>query len=296
VDQGESELNKTASFRAFLYIMDQVRANISGQMGAFHEIFSISDDLPKYVEANISDRPIYKGIKIPDLSQQLEHDSNNPKKNVCRYSYLAESEEVQSRFTEERLNYLLAINGWGVGVNASTFWSRTQYTKIKNDFLNLVHYFPEDPYPIKDSPNICFQSKSLVLLQEKLRVILQFDVEAVRVLEHFFLQPVWEGERGLNFELTVFLFEKENPTHAVAANREYKNYIERVIRAMIPAHIVESVKWIPFNGQNPSKTLELYDEALKVAIPPGRTYYLNSEITTHQRQAMNWLKNDWIQQ
>lgn len=291
MDQDNEELIKTSSFRAFLYFMDQIRANISGQMGDFHRIFSITKELPSFVEADISDKLDYVKIDIPDLSKPLKSDKKDSRRYQTLHAYKADDLEIQNRFTEQRLNYLLALNGWGVGADASTFWNRKEYTQIKNDFLNLVHQNSDKSCPINSELNYCFQCNSLILLQEKLRVILQFDVDAVRILEHFFLQPVWEGERGLNFELTVFLFEKEHPEHI---NREYKNYVERMIRAMIPAHIVEMVKWIPYHkkqevSNKPPLTPELFDCHLAAAIPPGKIFYLNSEISEHQRKAMNWL-------
>jgi len=297
-DQSNEELNKTASFRAFLYLMDQVRANISGQMGEFYKIFSITEELPSFVEADISDKPDYRKIMIPDLNAEREYQPNKTEESIRLSTYYSDNIEVQNRFTEERLNYLLALNGWGAGVNASSYWSRTQYTTIKNDFLNLVHDFSSEKVPeVNKGFNACLRSNSLVLLQEKLRVLLQFDVIAVRVLEHLFLQPVWEGARGLNFELTIFLFLKEEPKHPIGENGEYKSYVQQMIRAMVPAHIVESVKWIPYDDKNhSSKTVEMYDSAIKEAIPPKETYYLDSEITSEQRAAMIWLKNDWIQQ
>lgn len=298
MSQSEVEIKKTSSFRAYLYLIDQIRANISGQMGEFYKIFSISLDTPKVVEATIANEPIYKGIEIPEIKKDdmLNEGDHEKNKALNVYgTYLADDKEIENRFTEERLNYLLALNGWGVGSESTVFWTNAQYTKIKNDFLNLVHESMKKPCPINKALNYCFQSDSLILLQEKLRVILQYDVHSVRILEHFLLQPVWKEERHLNFELTLFLFVEADPIHKKDANGDYHVYVELMIRAMLPAHIVGNVKWIPFNGPNPSKTIDLFDATLEAAFPPKKVYYLNEKISNDQRRAMEWLMKDWLQ-
>lgn len=298
MSQSEFEIKKTSSFRAYLYLIDQIRANISGQMGEFYKIFSINLKMPVVVEVNLAGKPFYQGIEIPkfnndELPAQSDRGENEGQQAYGRY--LAGDKYLEDSFTEKRLNYLLALNGWGVGSESTEFWNRNQYTKIKSDFLNLVHESTKKPCPINADLNYCFQSDSLILLQEKLRVILQYDVHAVRILEHFLLQPVWKEERHLNFELTLFLFVKADPIHKIEANGAYRVYVELMIRAMLPAHIVGNVKWIPFNGPNPSKTIDLFDATLEAAFPPMKVYYLNEKISNDQRKAMEWLMKGWLQ-
>ena len=284
VGQDLMDLEETASFRAYLYLMDQVRADLSAQMGNLWSIFTVQPEQPDIKHAYIRDESYYNGIKF---------DSGE-----TYFDYRARILSLDYVFDEERLNYLLALNGWGVATDAIIFWNVKGYDHIKNDFLNLVNF--ELPFDTKVNKqlNPVFRSKSLVMLQEKLRVLLQNGEADVRILEHFMLQPVWNDERGLNFEISIFLFsrdlmlypylpELEHANHAQDEGK-YQAYVHSVIRMLAPAHLVINIIW------KNEKQLDHFDGLLKTAFPPNDVYYLDQPITPQQRFAMTDLRDNWL--
>lgn len=285
ISQNQYEVEQTASFRAYLYLMDQIRADLSAQMGNLWNIFTVQLEQPNILEADIVHDPVYTGITFE--TGQLYG------------SYRARIQTLDYVFDEERLNYLLALNGWGVATDSIIFWNVNGYDQIKNDFLNLVNSdIPKDT-PVNKSLNYVFRSKSLVMLQEKLRVLLQNEEADIRILEHFMLQPVWQDERGLNFELTIFLFTRDiklypdlpGTDHATIAHDEvkYQAYVQSVIRMLAPAHVVTNIVW------KNEKQLDHFDGLLKTAFPPNQVYYFNQAITPQQRFAMTDLRDNWLQ-
>lgn len=265
--QNQSDVNKdiTASFRAFLYLMDQVRADLGAQMGNFCDVFSIQNTPVSVQEKVISYEPIYANITIPNASE------TEPRINDDR------------TFKERRVNYLLALNGWGVESSEGVCRATDEWLKIKNEFLILVNKGLDRDDLINTGLNKLFRSVSLITLQEMLRITLQRYVSHVRILEHQFLQPVWEQERHLNFELTVFLF----PWDASGWD-EHKSVIEPIVKALAPAHVIAQVCW------KNTESVEYLDGLLKTAYPPDEVFYFDNEITAKQRVAMNFLMNDWI--
>lgn len=280
-DAGNVE--QTASFRAYLYIMDQIRADLAAQMGNLSTVFTIHPGQPQIEEAEITNFKVYEGIQF----------DTEPKDGVFR----SKMETLNYTFREQRLNYLLALNGWGVATDADIFWDLRGYTKTKNEFLNLVTYDISKHLPINQDLNAVFRSYSLILLQEKLRILLQNGVSAVRILEHYLLQPVWQDERGLNFEMTIFLFkenkETDNPiqdsSEIAKEEQKFIIYAQSAIRMLSPAHIVVHAVW------KNEKDLNYFDGLLKTAFPPKSVYYLDEAITPQQRFAMTDLRDNWLQ-
>lgn len=274
-------VNQTSSFRAYLYLMDQIRADLAAQLGNLSNVFTIQLNQPEIEEADITDQKVYEGIQF----DAVQPDG----------LFRSKMESLNYTFREERLNYLLALNGWGVATDADIFWDVRGYTKTKNEFLNLVSHEIYTNLDINKDLNVVFKSKSLIMLQEKLRILLQNGVATVRLLEHYLLQPVWEGERGLNFEMTVFLFKQDPTTENERTSEEVKEeekfiaYAKAAIRMLTPAHIVVHAVW-----KNESD-LNYFDGLLKTAFPPKSVYYLDEAITPQQRFAMNDLRDNWLQ-
>lgn len=288
IDQDQVEVENTASFRGFLYFMDQIRADISAQLGNLWNVFTIQLDQPEILDAQIKDEPYYVGISFDAVQSDHLH-----------YSYRSQMETLDAIFEEERLNYLLALNGWGVATDAIIFWNVVGHDPIKNDFLNLVNREISKNSPVNKSLNAVFRSKSLVMLQEKLRVLLQYEEAAVRILEHYLLQPVWEDDRQLNFELTVFLFSRETKRYRYDPKSElgikardekkYYDYVHALVRMLAPAHVVVNVIW------KNEKQVDHFDGLLKTAFPPSEVYYLDEKISPQQRFAMTDLRDKWLQ-
>jgi hypothetical protein len=285
ISQDLIDLEETASFRAYLYLMDQIRADLTAQMGNLWDIFTVQPTQPDIEEDNtLRDHVVYTGIKFDPVPPNG--------------GYRARIQTLDYVFDEERLNYLLALNGWGVATDAIIFWNVTGYDQIKNDFLNLVNSEISINTPVNKELNPVFRSKSLVMLQEKLRVLLQNEEANIRILEHFMLQPVWQEERGLNFEISILLFSRDvkrypegtelgHETHSQEAGK-YKAYVHGVIRMLAPAHLVTHIVW------KNEKQLDHFDGLLKTAFPPNDVYYLNQAITPQQRFAMTDLRDNWL--
>jgi len=279
-NQSSTELGKTSSFRAFLYFMDQVRADTSAQMGNLSKVFTISKRACEVATRNISSSPFYQDLTFNESTV-------NP-------LLLAKDINLESEFQEERVNYLLALNGWSlVGNIVSVNTQRIDLLKIKNNFLTLVHYGFKDSM-VNYGLNKIFRAVSLTLLQEKLKVVLQTDISNIRILEHCFLQPVWTGNYGLNFELTVFLFPKKKDIYEEEDFGDFEEYTKELVRAFVPSHVIPHICWIGKDRSENKYSLENLEALLVTAYPSNEVFYFDNEITDLQEEAMNTLLNDWI--
>ena len=280
---------KTGNFRTYLYFFDQIRSNILKQLGSLPRIFSVHNvpDEPEVVQSrSLSKKRIYRDLKIK-FRRCGKHGLRKTRTDALNIL------EVK----EKRLNYLLALNGWTIDEEISVESEDKNMLKIKRDFLKLVHnegviYTPRMVKHVKENEenkNVLFSSKSLVLLKNKIQVILQNQIDDVRILEHVFLQPVWDRSEDFDFDGTVFLFLKKGKKLPIS-HRMYGKYVRKLVRGFVPAHIVMHVVWCTEKDKN----VEILDRILNAAYPPSEIFYFDREITENQRIAMNLLMNKWI--
>ncbi|MBL4707422.1 MAG: hypothetical protein JKY48_03165 [Flavobacteriales bacterium] len=269
------ELNPTANFRTFLAFIDQIRGDISSQMGNLPIVFSIDDLKDKIATKELSNETFYKGLGIPIPNKV------NEKQNEW--------------FEDTRLNYQLALNGWAIVEKIPYIGSSQDLLRIKREYLKLVHMGLGIDSIINKNLNAIFQASSLVLLQERIRIVLSTDVRDVRILEHCFLQPVANGKLGLNFELSVFLFLKEEVSDASLVDSSNSNKINKLkvyaltlIANFIPALVIPNTIW------SQEKDLAHFDDLLKIAYPSEDIFYFNAEFQELQLNAMTTLMNDWV--
>jgi hypothetical protein len=249
-------------------------------MGNLSKVFTISKRECLIATRNVSSYPFYQDLTF-------DESAINP-------LLLAKDINLESKFNEERVNYLLALNGWSlVGSIVSMDTQRIDLLKIKNNFLTLVHYGVKNSV-VNYGLNKIFRAVSLTLLQEKLKIVLQTDISNVRILEHCFLQPVWTTSNGLNFELTVFLFPKNNNLYEEEDFGEFEEYTKELVRAFVPSHIIPHICWIGKDGSENNYSLENLEVLLVAAFPPNEVFYFDSDITDSQEEAMTTLLNDWI--
>ncbi|MFT6500457.1 MAG: hypothetical protein ACJASQ_000566 [Crocinitomicaceae bacterium] len=278
-DKGNIETN---SFRGYLYFMDKVRADISAQMENFHNVFEMDGDSSKIGEMDISQTSFYKDM-FP-----LEIDGFTPSSEVVVIE--THGSETEERYNNERINYLLALNGWAIVDVIPSRNNDVSLLQIKLDFLKLIRMGARRSDRINGHLNRIFRATSLVMLQRKIEVILQNDVTDVRIMEHCFFQPVWQGLEDFNFEITMFLFPKINKN----GNRDCDDSMEDVvqfskqlIRAFVPAHIAVNIQWV-------NDDIRSYDGYLQTAFPPEEIFYFDQALTQGQEYAMKYILSNWL--
>lgn len=274
-DKTSSELNESSSFRGYLYFMDQIRANVLAQMGNFPRIFSTDDSLCDIARHPLADYPFYEDL---DISTSGWCESGSENNDNCNDMH------IQPTFCERRLNYLLALNGWSTEKEIPTQTKNKTLLEIKQSFLDLVHDPCKSTRGINKELNFIFRSKSLAMLQEMIRVVMQTEVDDVRVLEHVFLQPVLDEEQAekMDFDLTVFLF---TGNRGLQSNEELMIFIDGLIRDFVPLHIRYNLVWC-------DKSALIFDTMLNTAFPPDSVFYFDNPLTINQQKAMVWLKGE----
>ena len=272
-DKTSTELARSANFRAYLYFLDQVRADYLAQLGNFPRIFTVNDEVCGIKQNNLEDYPYYEDL---DISRK-DCTQGAPKDQVNCNDML-----IEPIFRERRLNYLLAQNGWTTGREIPTQTNNETLLLIKRSFLDLVHNPGKCTTHVNTGLNFIFRSKSLVMLQEMVRVLLQTEITDVRVLEHVFLQPVWNQERTMDFDITIFLFSDKRDLNK---NVELIWYLKRLVREIVPVHILFNLVWC-------DQGIRTFDAMLNAAFPPNDIFYFDNEITRHQHQAMIWLLSE----
>jgi len=116
----------------------------------------------------------------------------------------------------------------------------------------------------------------------------------VRIIEHCFLQPVWTEANGLNFELSIFLFPKNNALYKSPKFPELEAYTKELIRGLVPAQIIPNIHWIDSRKDTDSFSLTSLETLLKEAYPPKKTFYFDTKITASQEKAMQIVAVDWV--
>ncbi|XOV66367.1 MAG: hypothetical protein ACFHU9_12135 [Fluviicola sp.] len=270
LDQTSSELDASGNFRGYLYFMDQVRANVLAQMGKYPRIFAVDRSLCDIYSHSLKDYPYYKDLTI---SGAVCDDTLEPKDN-CR------DMDIKDAFRESRLNYLLALNGWSADQQVPDKTESTTVLKVKRSFLDLVHNPDAIICEINKELNAIFRSRSLVLFQEMIYTVLQSKVGAVRILEHVFLQPVWDKEKQMDFALTIFLFPNDAQTENDVT---YLDFVMETIHDLIPVHILFQIVW-------QTESIFHFDAVLNAAYPKDEIFYFDKELTKNQKRAMTWLK------
>jgi len=272
-DKTPSELEKSGNFRGYLYFLDQVRADFLAQLGTFPQLFTVNDVICGIQQNSLKNHPYYKDLDITPkyCSELVPKDSLN-----CNEMY------ISPVFREHRLNYLLAQNGWNTDREIPTETETETLLRIKREFLDLVHHPYKRTNRINSDLNFIFRSKSLVMLQEMVRVLLQTEVIDVRVLEHVFLQPVWSEERSMDFDITIFLFSDKRE---LIENLEFVEYLHKLIRELVPVHILFNVVWC-------DQVIYTFDAMLNAAYPANDIFYFDNKVTRHQHQAMIWLLSE----
>jgi hypothetical protein len=286
-NQSIEQLGQTGNFRTYLYFFDQIRSDILAQLGSLPKAFTINNT-PGMVEF----RPIRETILYKDLDIKFGHCKDEEFREVRIEAF------TDLQFREKRLNYLLALNGWTIDEEIPDETKDDRLLNIKREFLNLVHYesifntnISKDHYP--DKKNSLFYSKSLLSLKNKIHTILQYQVASVRILEHVFLQPVWNRKEDFDFAMSIFLFPLDTAASDQSEidiySRTYKNYVYSLIRSFVPVHIVVNILWC-----TDDKTVELFDRTLDEAYPTSDIFYFDNPITKNQETAMTSLMNDWV--
>lgn len=284
-NQTSSELGETANFRTYLYFFDQIRSDILAQLGTFPRVFTVNSRAGRVQFRSLRKYPLYR-----DLNIKFGKCDNDELSKVRIEAFKSLD------FREKRLNYLLALNGWTIDEEVPVPLGDENLLRIKRQFLDLVHN--EDAfnierrkgriYNLSERKNILFSSKSLVSLKNKIRVILQDQIKAVRILEHVFLQPVWDRKDDFDFDITVFLFPKEGQEQQISEDA-YQKYAHELVRSYVPAHIVVNVAWCI--GE---QTVSSLDAILNAAYPPLEIFYFDNKISAEQRVAMELLMTNWI--
>jgi len=275
--QSSTVLNKTASFRTYLYFFDQIRSDILVQLGSLPKIFKVSSRAGKIQQRSIIKNPLYRDLNI---------------KSDMRTSKVLIDELKSLEFREKRLNYLLALNGWTINEDIPIASTNEDMMRIKRQFLDLVHNEGTN-YRIREikagKQNILFSSKSLVLLKNKIHIILRDQINTVRILEHVFLQPVWDRHESFDFNATIFLFSKKG-IEKLITNDRYQKYVKQLVRSFVPAHIVVNIVWC----SKKKRSIEKLDKILNAAYPPSEIFYFDKKISNEQRVAMKKLMKSWI--
>lgn len=270
LDQTSSELDNSGNFRAYLYFMDQVRANVLAQMGKYPKIFAVNPNICNVYSDSLKNYPYYKDLTISG--------------KVCEGSEVLNDNcsdmDIKDSFRESRLNYLLALNGWSADQEVPELTENSTLLKVKRCFLDLVHNPDSKFNEINTDLNAIFRSRSLIIFQEMIYTVLQSKVEAVRILEHVFLQPVWDDEKRMDFALTIFLFPEDDETED---DTDFMDFAMQIIHDFIPVHILFQVVW-----QNES--VDQFDAVLRAAYPKDEIFYFDEELTKNQKRAMTWLK------
>ncbi len=261
IPEDKREQAGSANFRTYLSIFDQVLGNVSSQMGNLQHVIASKSCKPVVVNKDLRNDPFYRDLNIPA-----------PK---------AASEALRKELTDQRLNYLLALNGYQNLDYQSHLPKGQDLEIIKRKLLELVNL---DGLELDFAPhlNAIFQANSLGLFQSQLQILLRTDIEAVRVLEHCFLQPVATDDIGLDFEISVFLFPKESSDKSQELSDNLRQYINTLVRSLCPAHIVPSYK-LETSG------LTEFDDLLNQAYPPAIPFYFDQPISASQKEAMTTL-------
>lgn len=270
IDKTPTELAQSANFRAYLYFMDQIRADYLAQLGNFPRIFTVNNAICKVKKNSLEDYPYYKDLDISpiDCAQVSLKDRVN-----CKDMH------IEPLFREQRLNFLLAQNGWTTDREIPTETAPETLLLIKREFLDLVHNPIKCTRHVNTELNFIFRSRSLVMLQEMVRVLLQTEIAHVRILEHVFLQPVWNLEQSMDFSITIFLF---GDNLELSEDQEFKLYLKKLLREVVPVHILFNLVWHV-------QDILTFDTMLMEAFPPKEVFYFDKDITRHQRLAMTWL-------
>jgi len=281
VKQKDNVVNSTANFRTFFAFMDQIRGDISSQMGNLANVFATGLLIDDVVTEDLSEDEFYKDLGLP-----------SPQKiNVKK----------KEEYEDTRLNYLLALNGWYIVSEVPFIMGPQNLQKIKTDYLNLIHNAIENDSLINEHLNEIFRCNSMILFQERISIVLSTDVFEVRILEHQFLQPVANDEIGLNFELSVFLFLKDFGYTSCSEGCDcadclshlellisFKNYATKLVNSFVPAHIIPYLHW------STKDKFESFEDLLKKAYPPEKVFYFDSIFSNNQLIAMTTLMNDWV--
>lgn len=258
----------TQSFRLFLAIIDQLRANVLAQLGQMPEVFNTNSSKRTVQSKSLTKAPFYDDLHLPEPMP------------------IGECQEPNKTFGEQRLNYLLALNGWMLDQEFPFLGDEKYLLNIKREFLRMVHNPEAFIKNVNHNLNAIFQSISLKLLQEKIRILGGTHVSDVRIIEHCFLQPVVQQEICLNFELTVLLFFNDSGR----IGSPYSQGLSELIRDLVPAHIVPHIQCI----SNTDRRVCSLDENLNRAYPPNKVFYFNSEFTPEQLEAMRIILHDWV--
>ncbi len=288
-NQSEKVLKTTSSFRAFLYFMDQIRADVSAQIGNLSEVFAINKHACDVATKEINNTPFYQDLTFNELNAN-DKNSESTIINEERKSF----EDINDVFDEQRFNYLLALNGWSLEDEIITVNRKDMdLLKIKKDFLFFVHYGIKKRL-INKRLNKIFRAVSLIMLQQKIKIVLQTDIADVRILEHCFLQPVWKYDTGLNFEITIFLFPKDKQLYKKQSFIRLENYAKKLIRAFTPVQIIPNIRWQQAKESDGEFTIKQLETLLIDAYPPKEYFYFDTEITESQKKAMEILMNKWV--
>jgi hypothetical protein len=270
------EKDPTSNFRTFLSFMDQVRGDIAAQMGNLAKVFSgfPLDDAETGSEdqaiatKNLNTSNFYKDLGIP-----------NP---------IGMTEEDTDIFLEDRLNYLLALNGWSIVLEIPYLASYQNLIQIKQQYLDLLMERVKCDKHYNQELNRIFRATALVLLQKKIGIVLSTDVCEVRILEHCFLQPVATEELSLNFEATFFLFVSCDTIFDDDNFDLLDTYAKALITSFSPAHMVSHIVW------RQKCEIEKFDEELGQAYPKEEIFYFNEQLSTGQLEAMKRLLHEWV--
>ena len=255
-----SNREQSANFRTFLAFQDQVRGDLGVQMGNLNQIFTIKKEAVEVQTNNLSDHDFYKDLQIP------------PPEKI--------SFEFNEAFESKRLDYLLALHGWNLDNDFPFIGPGEKWQELKRAFLFLIHYRKEALQEVNNHLNPIFQANTLCMLQEQIRILSNLGNTEVRILEHCFLQPVADAHFGLNFELTVFVFNSEGPS-------EVRHFLD-MLDKLIPAHLTAHLKFVT------DRTIAAFDQLLNRAFPPESIFYFNNQFNRPQLQAMYDLMNRWI--